>query len=267
MYPFYQVTSMAERALEERESGAATGWRPVPDPTLLTTEALHREIASLRELEETRLEGLESKLETRLDGMDRAVDLIHGAADRIPSETDIKVASVKELVMAEIEAARDGFAAEVKTINEKFDGIATQFHERDERVKESATARDTAVAAALQAQKESAGAQTESLTLSIGKSEKSTSEQITQLATLQQQNTAAVNDKVNALAERMTRFEGLGLGAQTAENTARLNSTLGLQGLGVHTQQNSLTLAIAGLAFTLLIGSAGIVIALLAHHP
>jgi hypothetical protein len=45
---------------------------PIPDPTLLTTQALTRDIASLRELLESKLEGQKSVLESRLDGIDRA---------------------------------------------------------------------------------------------------------------------------------------------------------------------------------------------------
>jgi hypothetical protein len=42
----------------------AGGWQPIPDPTKLTTEQLRRELATLREI-----------LETRLHGMDRATKL------------------------------------------------------------------------------------------------------------------------------------------------------------------------------------------------
>src|ERR1035441_9083425 len=97
---------------------------PSPDPTILTTEQLHRELGILREF-----------LEARLEGMD-------------------------------------------KVFAERFIGVQKQFDERDVRTAGAVIAGTTAVNAALQAQKEAAGAQNDSLTASITKSEAATVKQI-----------------------------------------------------------------------------------------
>ncbi len=46
-------------------------WVPVPDPTLLTTEALHREINSLRDLLETKLGALSDWVDKRFDWIEK----------------------------------------------------------------------------------------------------------------------------------------------------------------------------------------------------
>jgi hypothetical protein len=232
------------------------GWTPVPDPTTLTTEALRREVAGLKEL-----------LETRLDAMDRAVEVFDANLNKVPTETDLKVGQLREVVyetFKTIGTEIDGLRLLTK---EQFRGIELQFTERDTRTRDTAAQGALALTAALAAQKEAVAEQNKSFEKSIDKSERSTTEQITQQSILLQTTGSSLNEKIVALDNRMTRFEGLGLGAQTAENTARLNSGLGLQTVGIHTQQNSLALALTGLAVTFLLGSAGIVIALLAHHP
>lgn len=228
---------MAEQPMETREVPTGNGWRPVPDPTVLTSAALVREIAGLREL-------LETKFDTRIAAIDEATRLRHNEQvsslaymreemHRMPILNEEKIRCLQEVVDAtlktydeKIHKAEAQFTEMLATQNEKFRGIDKQFEERDVRTRDAAVARDTAVAAALQAQKESAGAQNESLTLSINKAERSTSEQISQQGTLLQNSVGALNDKIGGsggLAERMTRFEGLGLGTASAEAVARQN--------------------------------------------
>jgi hypothetical protein len=72
--------------------------RPVPDPTVLTTEQLNREITSLK-----------SVIETRLDGMDKAIELLQTWNERIPRDIKTEVLHLQGLH------------------EEKFRSIATQF--------------------------------------------------------------------------------------------------------------------------------------------
>jgi len=72
-------------------------WRPIPDPTLLTTQALLREIGGVREL-----------YDSRLAAMDKAVALIQATVDKSPS-------------IAELYAKYE----------EKFRGVQIQFDQRD----------------------------------------------------------------------------------------------------------------------------------------
>ncbi len=112
---------------------------PVPDPSTLTTAQTIREIDRLEALLTETMQGIVKTFETRFMGMDKAIELIQAAADRVPSEVDLKVGYLKELH------------------GEKFHSIDVQFAERDDRTKESATERQKALDAALQAQKEAAG--------------------------------------------------------------------------------------------------------------
>lgn len=112
--------------------------RPVPDPTVLTTQQLYREIATSEKTLLTAIKALADRLEARLDGMDKAIDLIQKSADKAPSEVDTKVGALKELFMG------------------RFDAINMQFGERDKRFEIAAHEKAIAIDAALQAQKESA---------------------------------------------------------------------------------------------------------------
>ena len=97
-------------------------WRPVPDPTLLTTQQLLREMASLREL-----------VFTRLDGMDRATELLSETVNRTPTVIQTEIKHVRELE------------------NERFAGVAQQFQERDTRSEQAGKAAKDALDAALAA--------------------------------------------------------------------------------------------------------------------
>lgn len=91
--------------------------RPVPDPTVLTTEQLQREIAALRDL-----------IYTRLDAMDTAIKLLADGVNKVPSETTSQVSHLKELIF-------------------------TRFSERDLRVQQAALdSRDALEAARSSAQ-------------------------------------------------------------------------------------------------------------------
>ncbi len=103
----------------ESENNTMQNWRPVPDPTVLTTQQLMREISSLKEL-----------LLTRLDAMDMAVDLLQKKSDRSPSIDEVVV-----------------------KLDEKFIAVQLQFHERDIRFDRAATDTRTAVDAAFAAAK------------------------------------------------------------------------------------------------------------------
>ena len=167
---------------------------PVPDPTVLTRESIDRDISALKEL-----------IATRLNAMDEAIRLARTGLERAPHDVSKAVMNLKDL-----------HEEKFKTVQSLFDGVQIQFIERDVRVKESATARDTAVAAALQAQKEAAGEQTKSFTVSINKSEQATSEQIVQLRLYVEQAIRAINDKIDDLKGRVDRGEGVGSGHSVA---------------------------------------------------
>jgi len=63
-------------------------WRPVPDPTLLTTQQLLRELAALRELLETRIDGLDRLLSRRMDDADKAIQAALVSAEKAVTKAE-----------------------------------------------------------------------------------------------------------------------------------------------------------------------------------
>jgi hypothetical protein len=155
---------------------------PRPDPTVLTTQQLLREVSSVRDI-----------IESRLDGMDKAITLLQAAIDRSPS-------------IAEIYAE----------FQEKFNSVKTQFKERDTRTEQTSKDSKVAVDAALQAAKEAVGEQNKSSALAIAKSEAATTKQIDSITTLIQTNQKAIDDKITDVKDRITGIEGRSQGVGTS---------------------------------------------------
>lgn len=65
-------------------------WRPVPDPTPLTTQQLMRELGALKEI-----------MQTRMDGYDRAIALLQAFADRQPTVGEL----AEKLAASDMKAA------------------------------------------------------------------------------------------------------------------------------------------------------------------
>lgn len=160
--------------------------RPDPDPTVLTTASLMREIANTKELVQAKLDALEKKLGD-----------VHTNVHEMPKQRKIDIDLLYQLVDTKL-----------GTIQEQFHGVQTQFKERDTRVDQTARASKEALDAALQAAKEAVGKQNDSFVTSIAKSEAATAKQIDQLVLLQNANMAATNDKIEDLKTRMSASEG-----------------------------------------------------------
>jgi len=158
---------------QPHQTGEFKEFRPVPDPTLLTTQQLTREIGALREI-----------IETRLDGNDKAYEILHQIIHTLPSQVDEKIDALKEVH------------------EEKFRSIQGQFTERDVRTDQTSRDSKLAVDAALQAAKEA-----------VAKSETATVKQIDQQGELISSNTDSLNDKIDDIKQRLTILEGRGEGA------------------------------------------------------
>ncbi len=150
--------------------------RPVPDPTILTTQQLLREMGSLNSL-----------FTARLEAMDKAIVL---------TNTNLlqQLVHLRELM------------------DEKFVSVEKQFEERDTRVRETATATKVAVDAALQAAEKAVDKSNEAFALSVAKSEAATMKQLDQLSQLFQTTTDSLKDRINETASRLDRLEGRGAG-------------------------------------------------------
>jgi len=219
--------------------------RPVPDPTVLTTAQLQREIAALKEV-----------LSTRLDGMDRAMTLFAENIHRVPSETDRAIGQLKALHETLI---RERFAATAL----QFASIQTQFAERDVRNEQMERKNDTALTAALNAAKEQVSQQNTAFAEATAKAETGFIKQIDQLITLFQNGIKSLDEKIGAaiktsddkianLEKQLTMLVGTGMGQTVAQSSQQLRTT-GTVGL------LSLVAAVA-------LGLAGIIVAVLVRH-
>jgi cation transport regulator ChaB len=130
--------------------------KPVPDPTVLTTEALIRAVAAERDY----VDGVKAVLEERLRAIDVATRLLNETVNRVPTDVTKQVSHLRELT------------------DVRFDSVSTQFKERDTRSEREARDNKLAVDAAFAAQEKQAVAQNESNTLAINKSEIATAETI-----------------------------------------------------------------------------------------
>jgi hypothetical protein len=169
-------------------------WRPIPDPTLLTTQQLLRELAALREL-----------LEARLDGMDRATALLSETVNRTPTVIQTEIAHVREVD------------------DERFRSISQQFAERDVRTDQAAKASNEALDAALLAAKELVAQQNEANAAAADKAEQSTIKQIDQIGIRIDTMQKALDDRLTELKERIDRGEGSSSGASEYRTERRLD--------------------------------------------
>jgi len=171
-------------------------WRPIPDPTILTTQQLQREISALKEI-----------IFTRLDANDKAVELLHADVTRVPTDTDKAIAHLKELH------------------NERFEGIEKQFSERDTRMTRELEHSQTALEAALLSAEKAVNKQNENFALSIAKSENSTNKQMEQMATLIHTSNGALEGKISDLKDRVTIIEGKTSGQMQAQVTHQTSNS------------------------------------------
>jgi hypothetical protein len=148
------------------------------DPSLLTTQQLWREISALKELLESKIEGLET-----------AIKVAHEDLVRVPTEVQKQVGSLKELH------------------DEKFKGIEERFKERDSRTQVVAELNQKAIDAALQAAKEIVGVQTQASNDAIAKSEAATTKQIDAQGILINATEKTLDDKIGAVKETVTIIE------------------------------------------------------------
>jgi hypothetical protein len=178
---------------------------PIPDPSLLTTEQLRRELAGLREV-----------IETRLVGMDRATELTAAQLVKIENNITITRGHRKEEVDRQILALReyvDGQVQMVTAVNqERFAAVNMRFQERDTRTEETAQQSRISLDAALAAAKEAVSEQNKANTLAIGKSEAATQKQIDSMDALIATITKSLESKIGDVKERLDRGDGKGQG-------------------------------------------------------
>lgn len=175
--------------------------RPVPDPTVLTTQQLLSAISAVREV-----------IETRLAGMDKAIDLLQGHNDKL-----------RPMIMALLDEKVNHLQA---LHEEKFAGIQVQFKERDTRSERESRDNKVAVDAAFAAQKEAAARQDEANAKAIDKSERATTETIKTNQELTKAATDNLTKDVDSLKLAVNAIQAAGIGQAKAQDTGHASSTL-----------------------------------------
>jgi hypothetical protein len=188
-------------------------WTPRPDPTLLTTQQLLREMASLREI-----------FETRLDGMDKAADVLSETVNRTPTAIQTAIANLQDVYDERFRSVQQQLVDRGQTVEQRFSSIAQQFSERDVRTEQAATASASALAAALQAAKEAVFEQAQAAAKAADKTETSFTKQIDLLLSQIKGLGDTFNDRLAELKERIDRGEGAEYGSHTTKTERRLDT-------------------------------------------
>jgi predicted nuclease with TOPRIM domain len=183
---------------------------PVPDPTVLTTEALARAIAAERDY----VDGQLDVLQERLRGIDTATKLLNETVNRVPTDVTKEVTHLRELMEGQ------------------FESVALQFKERDTRSERESKDNQIRVAAAFAASKEASSEQNKSNTTAITKSEGAMTESITKLAELFRTEIKALKDNLDELKSRVNGAESLRQGGveSRTEGRAAISSTTAIIG-------------------------------------
>jgi len=175
---------------------------PVPDPTVLTTRQLLREIEILRGSIDDKVEArhreaaaLKELLFVRIDAIERATALRARVIDDLPADNARQIGHLRELM------------------DERFVSIGVQFEERDTRSEREARDNKLAVAAAFAAQEKQAVAQNESNALAISKSESATAETIKTNQELGKSTTDAQGKTLDEIKGQVTTILASGVGA------------------------------------------------------
>ena len=223
------------RTAREADHG---GWRPVPDPTALTTEQLLRELASLREILESRLDGMD--LATELTAVEVTKNAASQAAEteRMRADFDRRLLAQRELILSQIKNVSD-------VTGEKFFAVDTRFLERDTRTEQAAQESRISLDAALAAAKEAVSEQNKANAQAIAKSEVATKEKIDALGLLTSTGMRSLEDRLGEIKERIDRGEGQGAGRQETRTEGRLDRGSVLALLAVLVAVASVVTAIA----------------------
>lgn len=136
--------------IDRRERTDPPGWRPVPDPTSLTTAALEREVGGLREIIEEKIAALTILVNAQLEELRLRTAEQRHYYDAVLAERDTRY--------------EDRFAASQLA-------VAAAFEASEKAVASAFEAREKAIAAAFEASEKAVGAAFESADRAITKAE------------------------------------------------------------------------------------------------
>jgi hypothetical protein len=189
--------------------------RAVTDPTSLTTAALNRAIADLKEWVKIQVNAVIDRFDTRITAIDKATDKFEAGLVRVPTDVQLAVSQLDRLT------------------TEKFTGVSDQLTELRASIEKSERVTAVAVNAALEAVGKGNAAQAESFLASSNKTEANFTKAIDQMALLIQTTNSAQSDKIDDVKERLTRLEAalLGKKEQTHDQLSVIAAVVAVLGL------------------------------------
>jgi hypothetical protein len=185
---------------------------PVPDPSVLTTEHLRREVAGLRELIESKLTAASAETASHVRSL-----------EAIPGKIDAAIRALRELEDIRVAALVERFTDADLRYKERFDAADLRYQQRydasDKALAAAGQAAQAGINAALAAAKEAVqaasvsaekavAAQNESNAAAILKSEVSVTKQIDSIMTLLASSSKTLDEKVAAINSRLDRGDG-----------------------------------------------------------
>jgi len=165
---------------------------PNPDPTVLTTQALQREIEATRDRFNDNADLTRQVLEERIDCLEHEAQALRKELEAGPARREYAINKLKELV------------------DEKFTAINARFAERDLRSNASQLSNKEAISAALTAVKET-----------NSKSESAFTKQVDQLMALIYSAQKGADEKIDDVKERLTIMESRNIGAKEEATTLK----------------------------------------------
>lgn len=174
---------------------------PVPDPSLLTTEQLRRELGALERIFETRLDAMDRATALNALGLERQEQATSSKFDHQREDRDRDLQSLREALTLMIDQVR-------RVGEERFAAVGNRFEERDTRIEQQKLADRISLDAALAAAKEAVGEQNKSNTTAIDKSGAATQKQIEANAVQTATSIKGLEDKITDLKSRVDRNEG-----------------------------------------------------------
>jgi hypothetical protein len=194
-------TSKRQSSSSTQSMASSAFSAPNPDPTARTVEQLTRDIGASREIVEAQIKGNKEVVETRLTYIDQAMELLQRSTDKLPALIRDEIYGLEKLHQEKFESISN-------ELEIRFRGIDTQFTERDTRTAQLGLADKTAIAAALQAQKEAANSTTESIVAILNKMEAGFTKLFDTIGNSIAQMVKTTDDKINDVKSRLDKGEG-----------------------------------------------------------
>lgn len=165
----------------------------------------------LHEIVERAVKNATDLFEARMRGIDDGITKFHEDLVRVPTTLDRSITSLRELLEARLvrnaDVTQQQFNRVDQLLIERDKRVDQMLIERDKRLDQSTVASSTAIAAALQAQKEAAMETQKASNIAIAKAEVATAESIKQLQTLFQTAIGGLTTQVADVKSRLDKGE------------------------------------------------------------